>query len=195
MTLTALNERLFWIINGTRIPLGDYLMYLFTLSGESAAAAVVGFAALYAYRGFSRGYIVLFCAVLLLGGGIVHTIKQNVVADRPVSYFGAKDPVLAEKIHIPFERLRHRTFPSGHTQTAFGVAVFFSLLFRKHRLLWLGWACMVGISRVYLGVHFPVDVLAGAVVGAATAAGCYYLSMKKGWISPPRPKSAWFAWE
>jgi undecaprenyl-diphosphatase len=73
-------------------------------------------------------------------------------------------------VHAPFERHSHRTFPSGHSQTAFSVAVFIVMVFRKHAAPWLAWAAMVAVSRVYLGVHFPLDIVAGMAVGSAVSA-------------------------
>lgn len=62
------------------------------------------------------------------------------------------------------------SFPSGHTSAAFFIlsisAVFFPSLFG----LLLVWAICVGASRVILGVHFPTDILAGAVLGYSVGA-------------------------
>ena len=163
----ALNERLFWLINGAHAPLLDPLMYLISFTAYSIPAAIIAIAAfrLYGVPGWRN--VALLAAAMLLAGGVVHAIKQNVNADRPLTYFAAKNPAEKNEVHAPYERLYHGSFPSGHTQTAFSVAVLMALLFRRHRGWWLLWAVMVGISRVYLGSHFPDDVLAGACIGAA----------------------------
>jgi membrane-associated phospholipid phosphatase len=72
------------------------------------------------------------------------------------------------------------TFPSGHTADAFAFATAASLVFRKWSVLLpsMIWAVLVGYSRMYLGVHFPSDVIAGAVVGA-TCSTFYYWLMKR----------------
>ena len=61
------------------------------------------------------------------------------------------------------------SFPSGHTADAFAFVVAIGLVYRKWYLIVIGliWASLVGYSRMYLGVHFPSDVLGGAFVGAA----------------------------
>jgi undecaprenyl-diphosphatase len=64
------------------------------------------------------------------------------------------------------------SFPSGHTADAFAFAVSMGLFYRKWNVVIpvLIWASLVGYSRMCLGVHFPSDVIAGAMIGAASAA-------------------------
>ncbi|MGQ1787804.1 phosphatase PAP2 family protein [Saccharicrinis sp. GN24d3] len=60
-------------------------------------------------------------------------------------------------------------FVSSHATNTMGIAVFTSLLFRNrlYSLFILVWSVFVGYSRIYLGVHFPGDVLGGFVLGAS----------------------------
>jgi undecaprenyl-diphosphatase len=59
---------------------------------------------------------------------------------------------------------------SAHASNSFAIAIFFIYLFRKSYLvlvwLLLLWALVVSYSRIYVGVHFPLDVLSGAMVGS-----------------------------
>jgi undecaprenyl-diphosphatase len=61
------------------------------------------------------------------------------------------------------------SFFSAHASTALSLAVFFSLILRKHLKYFscflILWAILVGYSRIYIGVHFPADVLFGFMVG------------------------------
>jgi undecaprenyl-diphosphatase len=63
------------------------------------------------------------------------------------------------------------SFPSGHSATAAAGALTLSVLYPPFAPALVAAAFLVVLSRVYLGVHFPVDVLAGVVIGISTAAG------------------------
>ena len=80
------------------------------------------------------------------------------------------------------------SFPSGHTSVAFSTAMSLSLQFPKWYVIAPSflWASSVGYSRMHLGVHYPSDVLAGAVIGAGSAFLCHKLNK---WIQKkPRQK-------
>lgn len=66
----------------------------------------------------------------------------------------------------PRMRLLDRfSFPSGHTAGAFLMATVVSSFFPIMSAIFFTWAFLVGLSRIYLGVHYPTDVLAGMAVG------------------------------
>ncbi|MFH6972729.1 phosphatase PAP2 family protein [Flavobacterium petrolei] len=75
-----------------------------------------------------------------------------------------------------------KSFPSGHTSLAFVTATSLSLAYPKWYVIAPSfvWAGAVGYSRMHLGVHYPSDVLAGAIIGSGSA----YLSYKVNkWIN------------
>lgn len=75
---------------------------------------------------------------------------------------------------VPQETFFYNSFPSGHTATSFGIASMLLFLTAGRSKAWVGWlalawAAMVGLSRIYRGVHWPTDVLGGALVGLGSA--------------------------
>lgn len=73
------------------------------------------------------------------------------------------------------------SFPSGHTADAFAFAVALALISPKWYIVVpsLLWAMLIGYSRMALGVHFPSDVLAGAIIGTTSAMMCFWFEKRK----------------
>jgi membrane-associated phospholipid phosphatase len=91
-----------------------------------------------------------------------YVLKRVINRDRPsVTY-----PFIQA-----FENERHYSFPSGHTSNAFVTATSLSLNLKKWYIILpsFTWACAVGYSRMHLGMHYPSDVAAGALLGAGSA--------------------------
>lgn len=61
------------------------------------------------------------------------------------------------------------SFPSGHTAAAFVFASLMMLFYPSYAPIFYLWASLIGLSRVLLGVHFPTDIAAGAMLGSACA--------------------------
>ncbi len=167
MTPAGLDERMFWMVNGHHSAPADYLMAAFTYSGLTIPAVVIALVAMYFYKGLAARNICLLAVSLVVAGVALHGMKFVSGADRPLARFAKKKPPQDQFVHAPFERHEAGSFPSGHAQTAFSVATFMVVTFRRRRLWWFAWATLVAVSRVYLGVHFPIDVAAGALTGVA----------------------------
>jgi undecaprenyl-diphosphatase len=95
---------------------------------------------------------------------VVHLLKQAFDRERP----SVADPDVGSLVAIP----GNPSFPSGHSATAFAAATAVAILCPRMRPYALAIAAAVALSRVYLRVHFPLDVLAGAAVGAGLGALC-----------------------
>jgi undecaprenyl-diphosphatase len=95
---------------------------------------------------------------------VAHLLKQAFDRDRPPE----ADPDVGSLVALP----GNPSFPSGHSATAFAAATAVAILCPRMRPWALAIAAAVALSRVYLRVHFPLDVLAGAAVGAGLGALC-----------------------
>ena len=74
------------------------------------------------------------------------------------------------------------SFPSGHTMTAFSIALVISYFYRGVELPVYFFACSIAISRIVLGMHFLSDVLAGAILGIGLGCGALTAFAAMGFI-------------
>ncbi len=106
-------------------------------------------------------------ASFLVSSGVSFGMKYSINRERPFTTYS-----FIEKVTDGGSP----SFPSGHTSEAFSTATSLSIAFPKWYVIAPAylWACSVGYSRMDLGVHYPSDVLVGAIVGAGSA----YVSYK-----------------
>lgn len=105
----------------------------------------------------------LYTGVSVVGSaGLTTLLKYAIQRPRPVLTYPDIQPLVEES---------SASFPSGHTTNAFAFATALSLSYPRWYVVMpaYAWAGAVGYSRLHLGVHYPSDILAGAVVGAGTA--------------------------
>jgi membrane-associated phospholipid phosphatase len=157
-----------------RNPLFDSTFIVIT---DSAAALAFGIPAIFLIHGLIvknklqwRNALTVIIAVAI-AAIVANIIKFSLDTPRPYEIY-------------PFiEKLSSGgspSFPSGHTTDAFAFAVAAGLVYSKWYILLPGliWATLVGISRMWLGVHYPSDVIAGAILGTACALLYFWLDKK-----------------
>ncbi|WP_336881636.1 phosphatase PAP2 family protein [Priestia koreensis] len=69
--------------------------------------------------------------------------------------------------------LTDHSFPSGHTTAIFSLTTPFFIYFPFAVIILLPLACSVGLSRIFLGLHYPTDVLVGSILGTCTGLFCF----------------------
>ena len=157
---------------GLSNPVLDIVMLVISSSG---LGWIQGLLSLFLLRWDSTKYYVLplLTTIIVSGLPMAQGIKRLVPRDRPSNLSYA----------LPHETFYASSFPSGHTTTSFAVATMLVLMTYRSKNAWIGqvalvWASLVGISRVYRGIHWPTDVIAGAFIVVFT--GCLvYLILKR----------------
>jgi len=108
-------------------------------------------------------------------------VIELVVSESMKSGFKRKRPAETYPgIIYPYHEVYGRSFPSGHTSLVFATAAGLSIQCKKWYVTVPAylWAANVGYSRMYLGVHYPSDVIAGAAVGVGSAYLSEWLNKK-----------------
>jgi undecaprenyl-diphosphatase len=89
---------------------------------------------------------------------LVYTLKIMIHRPRPYEVLSIMPLELVDN--------NSRSLPSGHTSTAFLSATILSNFYRKYIVVFFVIAASIGVSRVYIGVHYPLDVIVGAITGS-----------------------------
>jgi undecaprenyl-diphosphatase len=118
---------------------------------------------------------------LVLALMVVTVSVSDPVCNRVIKQLVPRMRPSDQRVHIEggrflIGRKDSRSFPSSHAMNMFAQAMLLTLLYRRK---WVGitafsFAAVIGFSRIYVGVHWPFDVLAGAVFGAITGVLVYY---------------------
>jgi membrane-associated phospholipid phosphatase len=160
LAVCAVNRPVFQMVNGIKWPPLDWVMLSITHLGNGTVAALI----ILLVTPFRRDLTIRAALAMVMAGVLTSLIKEFFPLPRPPAVFGDAMEVLGV-------RMMGKSFPSGHTATAFALACSLKGVTdgRVQRAA-LMLAALVGVSRVYIGAHFPVDVAAGALLGWLSAA-------------------------
>jgi membrane-associated phospholipid phosphatase len=147
----------------TWVPLYALVLYLIIRKHKAQTVWVIGFAIL----------------TLILADQIsAHLIKPWVGRLRPCN-----NPNISDMVHLRVACGSGFSFVSSHATNHFALAIYFISVFAKPSnrfyvtLFFLFWAALISFAQVYVGVHYPLDVLSGAVIGSAIGYGMGWLNM------------------
>lgn len=149
---------LLFLQESVRNPILNSIMIFITSLGNGGIVWIVATIALLIPKKTRK--VGLMSAVALIGSLIInnHIIKNLVQRPRPFVTF--------TDIRILIPKPSEFSFPSGHTSSSFAAAaVFYRFLPKKVGIPAVVLAGFIGFSRLYVGVHYPTDVLAGAIMG------------------------------
>lgn len=175
--LSEADESLLLAANGCHTPFLDSLMW--TLSDKLVWVPFYLLLAAFVFRrlGWKRGIVCMAVIALMVTAAdqaCSSLIRPAVERLRPSS---PDNPLSCAVQLVNGYRGGHYGFPSCHAANTFALALFLSLLFRNRRATvgLIGWSLLVSYSRIYLGVHYPGDIIGGIAVGAVAALMSYRL--------------------
>lgn len=158
----------------------------FRITSESEVYIVAGLPAGLAVAGLIRNddEMLRKAAVMAAGEAVNELLKlglkYTINRERPFDTYSDIVPKIS---------VSGPSFPSGHTSSAFETATSLSLAFPEWYIITPAylWAGTVAWSRMHLGVHYPSDVVAGAIIGAGSAYLTYKINQKLNFRKRPKP--------
>lgn len=135
---------------------------------------LLGAALVYKYRKHAIVLLLAAGALILVSDQTSVAIKKSVKRYRP-----CYNETIKQELHLLKACGGKYGFVSSHAANTFAIAVFSGLLLSRKRkrfmYLLLIWAAVVSYSRIYLGVHYPLDIIGGAMVGVLLGSTAYIL--------------------
>jgi undecaprenyl-diphosphatase len=107
------------------------------------------------------GVLILAAAAVAIADLSARGLKEAFGVERPSSRYAEPKPL----VHAPHDP----SFPSGHAATSFAAATVLTAAVPRLAPVWVLLAAAIAFSRVYVGVHYPLDIVGGAVVGTLIA--------------------------
>jgi undecaprenyl-diphosphatase len=177
--LENLDQRIFLFLNSFHCSLMDHAMWY--ISGRPIWIPLYAIIIYFIIRKRKRNFWLTLIAVALmifLSDQIADVIKDTVHRLRP-----SHNPTISNLVHVVIDPKGHEYrggsygFVSSHASNCFAVFAFVSMFFAKRwvTIAMCFWALLVVYSRIYLGVHYPGDILGGAIIGLAIGSAIFSL--------------------
>jgi len=166
--IIQLDQNLFFAINhGLSNPVFDWLMPI--LRNRFFWTPLYLFIVIFLVRNYGKkGWLIL--VFLGLTFGLTDYFSSSIIKPTVERLRPCNDPVLKTEVRNLVACGTGFSFPSSHAANHFAIAVFLILVFYK-KWKWilptgLLWAASISFAQIYVGVHYPIDILSGALLGS-----------------------------
>ena len=172
--IEALDRSLLIWVNGLHGSIMDQMMW--HVSGKLQWIPLYGLLLYFVIKKYGKqSWIILLTIALLIV--LSDQLSVRMFKDVFQRYRPCHNAEIADLSHLVNNKCGGKFgFVSSHTSNSFALAAFVGLLFgRKALIAMFIWATLIGLSRVYMAVHYPLDILGGAIFGIVLAYLLYLL--------------------
>ena len=163
--LYSIDRTVFLFFNRTVAnPVFDFIMPIITELDYWRIPIFLMLLALLIFGGKKGRIVVLLVAIIVTMSDQLssHVIKPLVGRVRPC--------FVVEGVRLLIHQSRSFSFPSSHASNMASMATLFSVKYPRYKIAFISLAALVAYSRIYVGVHYPADILGGAILGTLCAA-------------------------
>lgn len=158
--------------------------FMFITNGRNWIIPLMPFVIVYIVKARKKALVVIGLALLTIAISdplSVRIIKPLVHRLRPCdpSYFVNGQHIFLPCAHFLGGIRDSLSFPSAHAVNMFAQATLFTLFYPKRWIIFFTIATLIGISRIYIGIHYPSDVIGGALIGAGIGAVVFYVYKRR----------------
>jgi undecaprenyl-diphosphatase len=171
--ILEIDKELFLFLNSLHNSFWDTIMLMVTRKETWIPFfVIILFFIIKNYRSKALLVIIFLAFTILVSDQLSVLLKDNIQRFRPVH-----DPVIGPLVHNVLRKGSQYGFVSSHAANGFAIFAFTASIFknRNYWFLLLFWAILFSYSRIYSGVHYPLDILGGAVLGWLIGVGGYKL--------------------
>ncbi|MBI3070726.1 MAG: phosphatase PAP2 family protein [Deltaproteobacteria bacterium] len=173
--IANLDRSIFLALNGDGGAALDAVMQIFTWLGDAIVLAPLVLALLFFVNRAKFAPRFALVAIATASASVVTMVAKHAInRARPLAALGAAT------VHVVGKPVFERALPSGHATVAATVWLSLALIFPRWRIPLIAVALISGYSRIYVGAHYPADVLAGFAVGTAFVVATHYFLKRSG---------------